>query len=130
MRWEYSIVSFLTRSHRRLTASFAAAALAFAHVAIAAHACLQGNMVELQPACEEHEVATPTKLLCRTQYQTETQTLDISKLPQVSALDAAVLVFPLECTAPVELGIAPPARIALANAPPPPLNLLYSRFLT
>jgi hypothetical protein len=123
-------MSFMPRSRRRLTAGFALAALAFAHVAMASYGCLGGRMPEPQMACEEHPNPAPSELLCRVHFQSETQTLDLAKVPQLPALDTPVLVLAAERVAvPVAMGIALPARIAVANAPPPPLNLLCSRFL-
>ena len=125
-------MSFLTRSRRRLTAGFALAALAFAHGAIASYGCLQGRMPEPRPqmACEEQGSRAPSELLCRVHFQSETQTLDLAKVPQLPALNAPVLVLAFERSlVPVAAGTALPARLAVVNAPPPPLNLLYSRFL-
>ena len=119
---------FLTRSRRRLTAGFAVAALAFAHVAIAAHGCLQGKMPEPQTACEEHQNAAPAELLCRVHFQVEA--LDLAKVPQLSVFDAPVLALAAgRVVLPAASGVVLPARIALASAPPPPLTVLYSRFL-
>jgi len=125
-------MSFMTRSRRRLTAGFALAALAFAHGAIAAYGCLQGGMPQPQPqmACEEQGSRASSELLCRVHFQSETQTLDLAKVPQLPALNAPVLVLAVErAVIPAARGVALPARLAVANAPPPPLNLLYSRFL-
>jgi len=123
-------MSFLTRSHRRLAAGFAVAALAFAHVAIAAHGCLQDKMPEPQMACDEHHRDAPNDLLCRAHFQAETQTLDLAKVPQLSPFNAPVLVLAAgRPVTPVAVGSLLPARIAVASAPPPPLNVLYSRFL-
>src|SRR5712692_2950539 len=98
-------MSFLTRSRKRLTAGFAVTALAFAHVAIAAHGCLQDKMPETPMACEEHQNAAPTGLLCRVHFQAETQTLDLAKLPQIPAFNAPVLVLAVErAAAPVATG--------------------------
>lgn len=105
--------------------------LAFAQAAIAMSGCLQGGMPEPQMACEEHQQSAPNELLCRTHLQAESQTLDLAKLPQFSAPDAPMLVLALErAPAPVPAGALLPTRIALAGAPPPPLTVLYSRFLT
>ncbi len=121
---------FLTRFRRRWIAGFALAALAFAHAAIAGYGCLQGKMPEPQMACEEHQNAAPTELLCRVHFQAETQTLDLAKLPQLSAFDLPVLVLAVVRKAlPAAMGVSLPARIAVAGAPPPRLNLLYSRLL-
>jgi len=121
---------FMTRSRRRLTAGFALAALAFAHGAMASYGCLTGRTPEPQMTCEEHSTPAPSELLCRVHLQSETQTLDLAKVPQLSAFDTPVLVLAAERTAvPAAAGIALPARFAMARAPPPPLNLLYSRFL-
>ena len=121
-------MSFLTQSRRRLVAGFALATLAFAHTAIAAYGCLQGRMPEPQMACEEHQNAAPTELLCRVHFQAETQTLDLAKVPQLSPFNAPVLAVE-RAAAPVRMGVRLPVRIALASAPPPPLSVLYSRFL-
>ena len=121
---------FLTRFRRRWIAGFALAALAFAHAAIAGYGCLQGKMPEPRMACEEHQNAAPAELLCRVHFQAETQTLDLAKLPQVSAFDSSVLVLLVERKAPPAATAARlPTRIAVASAPPPPLTVLYSRFL-
>ena len=123
-------MSFLTRYRRRWTAGFALATLAFAHVAIAGYGCLQGKMPEPQMACEEHQGMAPAELLCRVHFQAETQTLDLAKLPQLYAFSSPVLVLVIEHKVlPLTAGAPPPARIAVPGAPPPPLNLLYSRFL-
>ena len=130
-RGEYSVTPFLTRYHRRWIAAFALAALAFAHVAIAGYGCLQGKMPEPQMACEEHQNAAPAELLCRVHFQAETQTLDLAKIPQLPAFNVPVLVLAVErAVVPTASGISLPARIAVASAPPPPLNVLYSRSLT
>ena len=121
---------FMTRYRRRWIAGFALAAMAFAHVAIAGYGCLQGKMPEPQMACEEQMNAVPAELLCRVHFQAETQTLDLAKLPQLSAFNSPVLVLVVEHRAlPVAAGTPLPTRIAVASAPPPPLNILYSRFL-
>ena len=121
---------FLTRFRRRWIAGFALAALAFAHAAIAGYGCLQGKMPEPQMACEEHQNPAPAELLCRVHFQAETQTLDLAKLPQLSAFNSAVLALAVEHKAlPVATGALLPMRIAVASAPPPRLNLLYSRLL-
>ncbi len=120
---------FLTRYRRRWIAGFALAALAFAHVAIAGYGCLQGKMPEPQMACDEHQSTAPTELLCRVHFQSETQTLDLAKLPQFSAFDSPVLVLLVEHKALPAAAVPLPTRIAVASAPPPSLNVLYSRFL-
>ena len=120
----------MTRHCRRWIAGFALAALAFAHAAIAGYGCLQGKMPEPQMACDEHQSAAPTELLCRVHFQAETQTLDLAKLPQLSAFDSPVLVLSVEYKAlPAATTVPLPTRIAVASAPPPPLTVLYSRFL-
>ena len=122
---------FLTQHRRRWVAGFALAALAFAHAAIAGYGCLQGKMPEPQMACEEHGNGAPTELLCRVHFQAESRTLDLAKLPQLSAFDSPVLVLVVERKAlPRAPGTLLPTRIAPASAPPPPLTVLYSRFLT
>jgi hypothetical protein len=124
-------MSFLTRFRRRWIAGFALAALAFAHASIAAYGCLQGKMPEPQMACEEHQSTAPAELLCRVHFQSETQTLDLAKVPQLPASNAPVLVLAVERAAvPSASGISLPARLAVGSAPPPHLTLLYSRFLT
>ena len=129
-RGEHFVMPFLTRYRRRWIAGFALAALAFAHAAIAGYGCLQGKMPEPQMACDEHQSAAPTELLCRVHFQAETQTLDLAKLPQISACDLPVLVLLVEHKAPsAATGVLLPTRIAVASAPPPPLTVLYSRFL-
>ncbi len=119
----------MTRYRRRWIAGFALAALAFAHAAIAGYGCLQGKMPEPQMACEEHQNPAPPELLCRVHFQAETQTLDLAKLPQLSAFNLPVLVLVVERKALPAAGAPLPTRIAVASAPPPPLTVLYSRFL-
>ena len=122
---------FLTRYRRRWIAASAVALLAFAHGAIAVAGCLQGAMPASESGCEEHQKPAPNELLCRTHLQAETQTLDVAKLPQVPALDMAVpILVPERALVPAEIGFALPARTPVAGAPPPPLNVLYSRSLT
>src|SRR5437660_9555012 len=129
-RGEYLAMPFLTRYRRRWTACCALAALASAHTATAGYGCLQGKMPEPQMACEEHQSAAPSELLCRVHFQTETQTLDLAKVPQLFAFDSPVLVLVVEHNAPPAVtGTLLPARFAASSAPPPPLNILYSRFL-
>jgi hypothetical protein len=121
---------FMTRYRRRWIAGFALAAMAFAHAAIAGYGCLQGKMPEPQMACDEQMNAAPVELLCRVHFQSETQTLDLAKLPQLSAFNSPVLVLVVENKAlPAETGTLLPTRIAVGSAPPPPLTVLYSRFL-
>jgi hypothetical protein len=122
---------FMTRSRRRLTAGFALAALAFAHAAMASYGCLAGRTPEPQMSCEEHPTSSsPPELLCRVHFQSETQTLDLAKVPIIPAPDTPVLVLAAERTlVPAATAIALPARSATANAPPPPLSILYSRLL-
>ena len=129
-RGDYSEMPFMTRYRRRWIAGFALAAMAFAHAAIAGYGCLQGKMPEPQIACEEQMNAAPGELLCRVHFQAETQTLDLAKLPQLSAFNSPVLVLVVEHRAlPVATGALLPTRIAVTGAPPPPLTVLYSRFL-
>jgi hypothetical protein len=122
---------FLTRYRRRVAAGFAVAALAFAHVAIAAHGCLQDRTYESHPGCDEHPAAVSAELLCSVHYQTETQTLDLAKLPLLSPFDTPVLVIASEFATVVPLapGFHRAVRVARASAAPPPLGILYSRFL-
>src|SRR5882672_7705622 len=127
-RGDYSVMSFMTRYRRRWIAGFALAAMAFAHAAIAGYGCLQGKMPEPQMACEESQNAAPSELLCRVHFQAETQTLDLAKLPQLSAFNLPVLVPVVEHKA-LPADTLLPTRIAVGSAPPPPLTVLYSRFL-
>jgi hypothetical protein len=122
---------FSTQHRRRWIAGFALASLAFAHAAIAGYGCLQGKLPEPQMACEEQMNAAPTELLCRVHFQAETQTLDLAKLPQIFAFDSPVLVLIVERKAPLTpAGALLRTRIVPTSAPPPPLTVLYSRFLT
>ena len=121
---------FMTRYRRRWIAAFTLAAMAFAHVAMAGYDCLQGKMPEPQMACDEQMNAAPVELLCRVHFQAETQTLDLAKLPQLSAFNSPVLVLVVEHKAPsAAADTLLPTRIVASNAPPPPLSVLYSRFL-
>src|SRR6266699_4699626 len=129
-RGEHFVMPFLTRYRRRWIAGFALATLGFAHVAIAGYGCLQGKIPEPQTACEEHRNPAPAALLCRVHFQAETQTLDLAKLPQLSAFDSLGLVLLVDHKIPsAAVGVLLPTRIAVAGAPPPPLTVLYSRFL-
>jgi hypothetical protein len=104
--------------------------LAFAHAAIAVSGCLQGAMPASESGCEEHGQAAPNELMCRTHLQTETQTLDMAKVPELPSLNAPALVLAHDPVAlPVHRLVWIPAPVALAGAPPP-LNVLYSRSLT
>ena len=121
---------FMTRYRRRWIAGFALAAMAFAHASIAGYGCLQGKMPEPQMACEESQNAAPAELLCRVHFQAETQTLDLAKLPQLSAFNLPLLLLVVEHKAlPGGADALLPARISVGGAPPPPLAVLYSRFL-
>jgi hypothetical protein len=121
---------FMTRYRRRWIAAFTLAAMAFAHVAIAGYGCLQGKMPEPQMACDEQMNPAPAELLCRVHFQAETQTLDLAKLPQLSAFNSPVLVLVVEHKAPsAAADTLLPTRIVPSSAPPPPLSVLYSRFL-
>jgi len=121
---------FMTRYRRRWIAAFTLAAMAFAHVAMAGYGCLQGQMPEPQMACDEQMNAAPAELLCRVHFQAETQTLDLAKLPQLCAFNSPVLVFVVEHKAPsAAADTLLPTRIVASSAPPPPLSVLYSRFL-
>jgi len=125
------VTPFMTRFRRRWIAASAVTLLAFAHAAIAVSGCLQGTMPASEAGCEEHQQAAPNELLCRTHLQAETQTLDLAKLPQVFSCDVPVLVLaPARALIPAEIGVALPVRTPVAGAPPPPLNILYSRSLT
>src|SRR5258705_7476647 len=129
-RGDYSVMSFMTRYRRRWIAGFALAAMAFAHAAIAGYGCLQGKMPEPQMACEESRNAAPSELLCRVHVQAETQTLDLAKLPQLSTFNSPVPVLVVGNRAlPAATDTLLPTRIAVGSAPPPPLTVLYSRFL-
>src|SRR5882762_7639964 len=116
-------MSFLTRFRRRWIAGFVVAALAFAHMAIAGYGCLQGTMPEPQMACEEHQNAAPAELLCRVHFQSETQTLELAKVPQLPAFKTPVPVLAVEHAAgPSATGFPLPTRLSVASAPPPPLT--------
>ena len=106
--------------------------LAFAHAAIAVSGCLSSmRPVSESGGCEEHQQSAPSELVCRTHLQAERQTLDFVKLPQVFALDMVVLVLASgRAAVPIAAGVVLPVRTPVAGAPPPPLNLLYSRSLT
>ena len=122
---------FLTRTRKRWIAASAVALLAFAHAAIAVSGCLSSSMPGTEAGCEEHQQTAPNELLCRTHLQAEAQTLDLAKLPQVHCLDASVLLLaPAPVPVPAGPGPALSARTPLAGAPPPRLNVLYSRSLT
>ena len=121
--------SFLTRRRRRWIGVCAVTLLAFTHAALAVSGCLSNTMPASEAGCEEHQQAPSNELLCRTHLQAETQTLDLFKLPQLPSLDTPVLVLAPERTfVASELGIVLPARILVAGAPPP-IRVLYSRFL-
>ena len=129
-RGDYSVMSLMTRYRRRWIAGFALAAMAFAHAAIAGYGCLQGKMPEPQMACEEQMNPAPAELLCRVHFQAETQTLDLAKVPQLSAFTSPVLVLAVEHRVLPAAMVAPlPTRVAVPGARPPPLTVLYSRFL-
>ena len=121
---------FLTRNRRRWIAVSAVMLVAFTQAALAVSGCLSNMMPASEAGCEEHQQAASNELLCRTHVQAETQTLDVFKLPQLPSLSTPVLVLtPDSRFVTAELGIVLPARVPVAGAPPPPLNVLYSRFL-
>ena len=122
---------FLTRTRRRWIALAGVALVAFAHAAIAVSGCLTSAMPASEAGCEEHQRAADNTLLCRTHLQAETQTLDLAKLPQVLHFDAPVLMLVFaRVLAPADFGFAASPRSPVAGAPPPLLNVLYSRSLT
>jgi hypothetical protein len=121
---------FITRTRKRWIAVLAVALLAFTHAAIAVSGCLSSTMPASEAGCEEHQQPASNELLCRTHLQAETQTLDLFKLPQLPSLNTPVLVLVQERRfLAAGFGIVLPARFQVAGAPPPPLNVLYSRFL-
>jgi hypothetical protein len=121
----------MTRSRRRLAAGFALAALTFAHGAMASYGCLVGRTPEPQMTCEDHPSPAPPVLLCRVHLQSETQTLDLAKVPLLPAADGPVRVLAAGRSAvPAAEAVALAARFAMANAPPARLGFLYSRSLT
>ena len=125
------MTSFLTRFRRRWIAASAVTLLAFAHAAIAVSGCLPSTIPASEAGCEEHEQTAPNPLLCRTHLQAETQTLDLATVPQIFSCDAPVLVLaPARALVPAEFSVALAARIPVSGAPPPSLNVLYSRSLT
>ena len=121
---------FFTRNRRRWVAVSAVALVAFTHAALAVSGCLSNTMPASESSCEEHQQAASNELLCRTHLQAETQTLDVFKLPQLPSLNTPVLLLaPERRFVTAEFGIVLPARVPVAGAPPPPLTVLYSRFL-
>jgi len=124
------VTPFLTRHRRRWIAVTAVTLIAFTHAALAVSGCLSNAMPASEAGCEEHQQVASNELLCRTHLQSETQTLDVFKLPQLPSLNTPVLVLaPERGFVKAEFGIVLPARGPVAGAPPPPLNVLYSRFL-
>jgi hypothetical protein len=122
---------FFTRTRKRWIAVAGVTLVAFAHAAIAVSGCLSSVMPTSEAGCEEHQQTAPNELMCRTHLQAETQTLDLAKLPQVLHFDAPVLLLaPARVLAPAGLRFAASPRSPLAGAPPPLLNVLYSRSLT
>jgi hypothetical protein len=121
---------FLTRNRRRWIAVSTVTLVAFAHVALAVSGCLSSTMPVSEAGCEEHQQAAPNELLCRTHMQAETQTLDLAKPASVLAFDAPVLVLaPHSAVVRTPTGVRMPATVPVAGAPPP-LVVLYSRYLT
>lgn len=121
---------FLSRTRKRRIAVVSVTLVAFAHAAIAVSGCLPGTKPVSGAGCEEHQQTAPDELLCRTHLQAETQTLDLAKTAGIVPFDAPVLVAaPTRAVVRAELGVRPRTRGPVAGAPPP-LNVLYSRFLT
>jgi hypothetical protein len=121
-----------TRTRKRWIAVTAVALVAFAHAAIAVSGCLSSTMPATESGCDEHQSQSPadSTLLCRTHLQAETQTLDLAN-PQVLHFDAPVLTLALgQALVPAGIAVAVAVRLPRAGAPPPPLNLLFSRSLT
>ena len=121
---------FFTRTRRRCIAVTAVALVAFAHAAIAVSGCLMNAMPVSESSCDEHQPAAADALICRTHLQTESQTLDLAKLPQVLHSDTPVLMVAPAQALVSEYSIADPFRAPVSGAPPPSLNVLYSRSLT
>jgi hypothetical protein len=120
---------FLSRTRKRWIALVSVALVAFAHAAIAVSGCLPGTMPVSGAGCEEHQQTAPDELLCRTHLQAEAQTLDLAKIGGIVPFDAPVLVAaPRRAVVRIEIGVRLPTRAPVAGAPPP-LNVLYSRFL-
>ena len=120
---------FLSRTRKRWIAVASVTLIAFAHAAIAVSGCLPGTMPVSGTGCEEHQQTAPDELLCRTHLQAETQTLDLAKTAGIVPFDAPVLVAaPGRAVVRIEIGVRLPKRAPVAGAPPP-LNVLYSRFL-
>jgi hypothetical protein len=122
---------FLTRTRKRWIAVAGVTLVAFAHATIAVSGCLSNMMPSSEAGCEEHQQQTPSDgLVCRAHLQAETQTLDLAKPVSVLPFDAPVLLLaPERAVARTEIGVPLSARAPVAGAPPP-LNILYSRFLT
>ena len=121
---------FLTRTRKRWIAVAGVTLIAFAHAALAVSGCLSSTMPASEANCDEHQQAAPNELLCRTHMQAETQTLDLAKPASVLVSDAPVLVLaPQQTVVRIPIGVRTPARAPVAGAPPP-LVVLYSRYLT
>jgi len=80
-------------------------------------------------ACEEQMNPAPAELLCRVHFQAETQTLDLAKVPQLSAFTSPVLVLAVEHRVlPAAMVVPLPTRTAVPGAPPPPLTFSIPAF--
>ena len=121
---------FITRTRRRWVAVSAVTLVAFAHAAIALSGCLTNAMPVSESSCEQHRPPAADTLICRAHLQTESQTLGLAKLPQVPHLDTPVLVVVPEQAIVLAYGVADSFPAPVSGAPPPSLNVLYSRSLT
>lgn len=120
---------FLSCTRKRWIAAISVTLVAFAHTAIAVSGCLPGTMPASAEGCERHQKKVPDELLCRTHLQAETQTLDLAKVKSIVPLYAPALVVAPTRVVRAEIGVRLPARAPVGGAPPP-LNVLYSRYLT
>lgn len=119
---------FFTRARKRLTAAFFVALLAFAHGAMAIEACLQTAPPAAMLDCHDATTAE-LGLLCLTHCQADKQTFDGAK-PLVAPFLPALIVNPAWAPDAAH-GKHARARTLAAEprAAPPPLTILFARFL-
>ncbi len=115
------------RTHRRLYAIFAIAALLFARGAVAAHACAVDDVARPMHAasahhhCEHVEDVVDTSAVCHASCLHDVQAADPAKHP-VAAVDAPVLLTLSLAAAPAPVTRFVRERFLLAGrAEPPPL---------
>lgn len=116
-----------TRARKRLTAAFFVALLAFAHGAMAIETCLETARPAAMLDCHDAGQAD-LGLLCLTHCQADKQTFDSAK-PLAASFLPALIMTPAWAPGAAPGKHATPRTFAEPRAAPPPLTILFARFL-